>query len=82
MSCGKPSSVTGGGPDDFGKALLQAHNTYRAKHGSPPLSWSEEAAKAARSWADHLASTGRLQHGNHEGLYDYTVLQSAQVVYM
>ncbi|XP_003386119.1 PREDICTED: Golgi-associated plant pathogenesis-related protein 1-like [Amphimedon queenslandica] len=56
------------GPDEFSKDLLAAHNRYRRKHGSPPLKWSAEAAAKAQEWADHLASTGSLQHGNHDGM--------------
>ncbi len=55
---------TGGG--GFNGDMIQAHNVYRAKHGSPPLKWSVEAAKKAQSWAERLASTGTLQHGNHD----------------
>ena len=54
--------------DDFGSQLLKAHNKYRAKHSSPPLKWSGEAAKKANQWAAHLASVGRLQHGGAEGM--------------
>lgn len=57
-----------GGMDPFGRALLEAHNKYRAKHGSPKLKWSSEAAKKAQEWADHLARSGTLQHGGHEGM--------------
>lgn len=56
------------GPDEFGRELLKAHNSYRAKHGSPPLKWSSEAARPAQEWADRLTKTGRLQHGNHDGM--------------
>lgn len=55
------------GQDDFDRDLLKAHNVYRAKHGSPPLSWSSQAARPARSWAGRLAGMGRLEHGNHTG---------------
>lgn len=56
------------GPDQFSRDLIQEHNSYRRKHDSPPLKWSQDAAAKAQEWADHLASTGRLQHGNHEGM--------------
>ena len=57
-----------GAPDTFGRALLEAHNRYRSRHGSPKLKWSSEAAKRAQSWAEHLARTGTLSHGDNEGL--------------
>lgn len=37
-------------------------------HGAPPLKWSPEAASKAKSWANHVASKGVLQHGNHDGM--------------
>lgn len=48
--------------------MVRAHNVYRAKHDSPPLKWSVEAAKKAQSWAEKLADTGTLQHGNHDNM--------------
>jgi uncharacterized protein YkwD len=53
---------------DFGKSLLSASNKLRAKHASPPLKWSPPAAAKAKEWARHLAKSGTLQHGNHEGM--------------
>lgn len=32
-------------------AILSAHNTYRATHGSPAMSWDNNAASAAWAWA-------------------------------
>ena len=57
-----------GGRTEFDSELLKAHNRYRAMHGSPPLKWSSEAASKAQSWARHLASSGTLEHGDHQGL--------------
>ena len=37
-------------------------------HGASPLTWSVEAARVAQRWADHLASTGRLEHGPSDEL--------------
>ena len=54
--------------DSFGKALLSANNKLRSQHGSSPLKWSSSAASKAQEWATHLAKSGTLQHGNHEGM--------------
>lgn len=35
-------------------AWVAAHNKYRKEHCAPPLTWSDELAKAAQAWADHL----------------------------
>lgn len=56
------------GSDEFGAALLRAHNTYRSKHGSPKLKWSADAASKAQAWAEHLAKTGSLQHGGNKDM--------------
>lgn len=54
--------------EGFGGSLLSAHNKLRAAHSSPPLQWSAAAASKAKAWAQHLARTGTLEHGNNEGL--------------
>ena len=43
---------------------LTAHNTHRAREGKPPLKWCEDCARAAREWADVLATQNRFEHGN------------------
>ena len=53
---------------NFGQSLLASHNRLRARHGSPPLKWSSSAAAKAKEWANHLAQSGQLQHGNHQGM--------------
>jgi pathogenesis-related protein 1 len=40
------------------KPVVEAHNERRARHCAPPLSWSDELAKAAQAWADSLAARG------------------------
>ena len=54
--------------ESFGKALLAEHNRLRKKHASPAMKWSPAAAAKAEVWAKHLAGSGTLQHGNHEGM--------------
>ena len=55
-------------PDQFSRDLIREHNTLRRKHQASPLSWSSDAARVAQRWADHLASTGRLEHGPNDEL--------------
>ena len=33
-------------------AYLNAHNSFRAKHGAAPLTWNATLANAAQSWVD------------------------------
>ncbi|XP_053960496.1 GLIPR1-like protein 1 [Anastrepha ludens] len=47
---------------EFEKECLEAHNQYRAAHGSPPLVLDRGLCKYAQEWAKHLASSNTLQH--------------------
>jgi len=53
---------------DFKSEFLAAHNKYRADHHAPSLQWSDEAAAKAQSWAEMLAKSKTLKHGDHEGM--------------
>ncbi len=41
-------------------AFIAAHNAVRAKHCAPPVAWSDEVARVAQKWADHLRDGGCL----------------------
>ncbi|KAJ8286470.1 hypothetical protein GJAV_G00039590 [Gymnothorax javanicus] len=63
------SSAPDGG---FVKEFVDTHNSYRRKHGAPPLTLSRDLCKSAQTWADHLLSIKTLQHSNSnngENLY-------------
>ena len=47
---------------------MDVHNSFREKHGAPPLAWDKDAAKAAQEWADTLFKSNTLKHGHHEGM--------------
>lgn len=36
-------------PDEQ-KIVLDTHNNYRARHGSPPLTWNSKAAQFGDNW--------------------------------
>lgn len=42
--------------------MLAAHNSVRARHGVPPLRWSDELAKYAQKWAHTLIARGEFSH--------------------
>lgn len=43
--------------------VLAAHNRWRSEFGTPPLIWSNQAARLAQGWADQLAGEGcALRH--------------------
>jgi uncharacterized protein YkwD len=42
--------------------ILEIHNHERTAVGSPALKWSDSLAADAKSWAEHLAQLGTLQH--------------------
>ena len=68
--CLAMGSCFSSGSDDgkFKNELLLAHNAYRTKHHAPGLQVSSKAASQAQKWANHLARTGKLEHGGHDGM--------------
>lgn len=71
LSCASPpSSTTASSPaapppsrraepnDEPGKlrGIVAAHNRVRAQVGVPPLTWSDDVARVAARWANHLAA--------------------------
>jgi uncharacterized protein YkwD len=48
--------------------MLAAHNSVRARHGLPPLAWSDELAQYARKWANTLIATGEFSHSGSSRL--------------
>jgi hypothetical protein len=44
------------------QAMQQGHDAARAEVGLPPLTWSDELAAGARTYAQTLARTGRFEH--------------------
>ena len=51
--------------------MVAAHNQWRAKVGTPPLSYSSELAASSQRWADHLKTQNqcRMQHSKPYGKY-------------
>ncbi|XP_043914400.1 uncharacterized protein LOC122790830 [Protopterus annectens] len=63
---------TGGKWSPFEQEFLEAHNSYRRLHGSPPLQLSRELCHSAQKWADHLLAIRTLKHSdssNGENLF-------------
>jgi pathogenesis-related protein 1 len=59
------------------RAITTYHNKVRADVGVGPLQWSEELARYAQQWADHLAAANcsmahRTQHRYGENLFQGT----------
>jgi uncharacterized protein YkwD len=52
---------------DLADTILKIHNDERAAVGSPALKWSDSLAADAKSWAEHLAQIGKLQHSTGTG---------------
>jgi uncharacterized protein YkwD len=52
---------------DLSSIILDIHNRERADVKVPALVWSDELASDAKSWADHLATTGALEHATGTG---------------
>ena len=49
---------------DSDRAILSAHNRYRAEVGVPPLRWSSSLAAGAREWAIYLANSNTFKHSD------------------
>ena len=47
--------------------ILALHNRARTAVGTPPLTWSDELARYAQEWADHLASSSGFEHRPESG---------------
>jgi uncharacterized protein YkwD len=60
---------------DIEGPMLNAHNSLRAKHGVPPLSWSASLANTAQAWADRCVfehSNAGLGENLAQGTGDYS----------
>jgi uncharacterized protein YkwD len=47
---------------DFAATMVKTHNAARSEVGAPPLHWSDDLAKDAAKWAEHLARTNQFEH--------------------
>lgn len=60
------------GGETFALDMLDAHNQYRAKHGSPEMVLEPAVTASAQQWAEYLAETETFEHsagsGNGENL--------------
>jgi pathogenesis-related protein 1 len=79
VKCGVDPQCLGGDPGQAADqtAMLKAHNGYRGRHGTPPLTWSADLARAAQQWAGACTpkgggfahSPGAFSGGYGENLY-------------
>jgi uncharacterized protein YkwD len=47
--------------------MLQAHNTYRARHCAPPLRLDDQLSRSAQFYAEQLAHTNGMSQGDTRG---------------
>ena len=52
----------GRSPASIAQAMLGAHDVIRVRVGLPPLVWSDQLARVAQDWANHLIATGSFSH--------------------
>jgi len=50
--------------EKFLQDALKAHNEYRAKHNTPPLTLNRELCKVAQAWANHQAKQQAMAHSS------------------
>jgi uncharacterized protein YkwD len=53
-------------PNAFALQLLADHNAERVRKGAPQLTWSDQLAQEAQSWADRLAHDDRMYHSDRQ----------------
>lgn len=62
---------------------LAAHNSKRAIHGAPSLTWDWNLARDAQKWALELARKDAFEHapwsGQGENLYSITKVQKEPI---
>jgi uncharacterized protein YkwD len=51
---------------EFVKTILDIHNRERVAVGVPPLVWNDTLAADAKTYAEHLADTGKFEHPSAE----------------
>ncbi|XP_018569850.1 uncharacterized protein LOC108909884 isoform X3 [Anoplophora glabripennis] len=63
---------------NFEEDFLDAHNTYRRRHGVPPLKLERKLCKYSEEWAKHLAAKNILEHrpGSNYGENIYCLYSS------
>ena len=62
--------------DVFSRTSLKAHNKLRSTHNVPPLTWSNELARGAQTWANKLAKEGSLKHDQLKGMGENVFMAS------
>lgn len=60
-----PGTLPAGCLDEFRKAALAAHNTYRAAHSAQSMVDALDVDKTAQAYADQLAATGVFAHSTN-----------------
>lgn len=48
--------------------ILSLHNSYRARHSAPPMSWSSSLQASAQQWSNHLAAACSFYHSSSSGV--------------
>ncbi|CAG9816159.1 unnamed protein product [Phaedon cochleariae] len=63
---------------NFEEDFLESHNTYRRRHGVPPLKLDKKLCKYSEEWAKHLAQKNILEHrpGSNYGENIYCLYSS------
>lgn len=63
---------------NFEEDFLEAHNTYRRRHGVPPLKLDRKLCRYSEEWAKHLAAKNILEHrpGSNYGENIYCLYSS------
>uniref|UniRef100_A0A0A1XNF2 Golgi-associated plant pathogenesis-related protein 1 n=2 Tax=Zeugodacus cucurbitae TaxID=28588 RepID=A0A0A1XNF2_ZEUCU len=61
---------------DFEKGCLEAHNKFRAMHGTPAISINPNLTQVAAKWAQNLAKRQKMEHSPN-GKYGENIYYSS-----
>jgi uncharacterized protein YkwD len=61
----------------FQQEMLQAHNTYRALHCSPPLQLDDNLSHSAQNYAEQLASMNTMIQSDNQGVGQNTYTKTS-----
>ncbi|MED6240884.1 hypothetical protein ATANTOWER_030261 [Ataeniobius toweri] len=66
--------------ESFQKEFLESHNSYRALHHAPPLTFNSKLTAAAQKWADECLKKRRLGHSDSEDGENVYYMQSQKPI--
>jgi uncharacterized protein YkwD len=64
---------------EFQQEVLEAHNTYRARHCVSPLQLNDDLSRSAQNYAQYLASINRMVQNNMDDVGQSLYMKSSSI---